>query len=1278
MEIPRVVDPRLFAVDAALIDWTLECQKRGIEFAGGRDVALRWHLNCVCGNLDEHGVDRGIGLPTGPFTVWRRLSSASDAEEQITWFQSESGPFDDGWILRFEKPLAMVRLHIAGEGGPVAGLSSSVLLDSIVTEIEAPAGGPVTVELHAPYLIAVHMPVNSWLLPDEDVSGVPAANYHELDDWKRVEIVGLPVDPNAGDWNFGAHNEPQGLDGDLKDPRTAAAERIARGTPPIGWFAKVAANVKAPDWKPPHPGKLVAEIGDTKLLPALRDALSLEQSAQAAMRISIPVPPPSALDGKEMQAASMPAELSPLMMLGLATGSDPFLSLALGYGTNLPEQAELGYWVTPYHDGSVCDYMVTAPYAAGLDGTSGPVELVAYAPRPVLALPPFAPAHVEVSQRAIVPPAKRDATWGTSNVVLWDRPPVLSVVRVASFAAARHDVGATAPAQPLMEPRPSAGHKPIAPGTAPADSDPESDYNQGNWINFVDRYLPIDNVPGKRTIRYSVATQSLFGLWSPWLGAELTATQPPTPPPRVLVATIAVMPESAQPIDPPSKVCDATLTVDVAYDWTDRAPQQIVLVGCMYAASDLAAPPPVTTAPDGLQRAIDMDGPALELNFSGDGATLGSSQSKPTYVDPTGEKAVTSDEHANQKGGVRRYRVQIGGLQADFSATPHIGMALWARAVERLAPKRSTTAAGPTIVYASDPVAPPAVPQIVPLASLPDADGRSHARIAWKPDAGADGYIVYSSDEATLLDYYEDEASDPNLTPTLAQRSQRLLELWTQTPARRPFTRVNASPVSDTTSLDVQLPRGATGIFAYVIVSTSPGGVEGPWPSGDSAKLKQRIILRAAPRIATPSTPTLTATAKPDGSVALAVAPRAGHRVGRVDVYRVRVDDAARSLDTMGPPIATVGVDSTGWTVEHALAGGAPVKFTGADVPGPSWRRVWYRAVVWAAEQWGQGADAHDIAQHGLIAGRSRPSNAIAVVTPPPGDPNLSEITMSWPDGSLADVQLDWSTLAPLEATTLGGHRLEVVVSVVGDATGQRLITYDGDLAATPSEPPDGGDGLWRVATTPSGMTKFRALVHRETTDIGLDVVVGVIDPIGRISQRTLRVPAVALILAPELAIVALGQRGAIEALQFTTAAPDGFFDGKAYILKVTAVESTASPQPHKGAADVAPASGAQASTRQPAAAAPATPPLAPGPKIAKPPIPVPRPRVHTLETAIGAIALSNGEPSKGQPLEVRRHGGAGPRRQFMVLATVAIETFTLSLTAPDGRVFTVTKAVAR
>ena len=200
-----------------------------------------------------------------------------------------------------------------------------------------------------------------------------------------------------------------------------------------------------------------------------------------------------------MTASSNLARVSPIMSLRIAVATDPF-SAALGYGTNLVDEPEAD--VKPYHDGSRWDYMVTAPYANGLDGESEAVDAVAYALRPpTSALRPFARPLLAASDRAIAAARQgrlRGEQHGRTGAAHPRSP------SNGYRATPRHDTtfGDT-DARPLMESRPSGGLRPIGPG---------GEENDGPFVYLADRYFAIPNDPGKPIRPLLGRHQDLFGI----------------------------------------------------------------------------------------------------------------------------------------------------------------------------------------------------------------------------------------------------------------------------------------------------------------------------------------------------------------------------------------------------------------------------------------------------------------------------------------------------------------------------------------------------------------------------------------------------------------------------------------------------------------------------------------------------------------------------------------------------------------------------------------------
>ena len=151
-------------------------------------------------------------------------------------------------------------------------------------------------------------------------------------------------------------------------------------------------------------------------------------------------------------------------------------------------------------------------------------------------------------------------------------------------------------------------------------------------------------------------------------------------------------------------------------------------------------------------------------------------------------------------------------------------------------------------------------------------------------------------------------------------------------------------------------------------------------------------------------------TNPPTYKASLTITARPGPRPMQIDIHRVRVDDAARELDTMGPPIVSLTASTGGWVVTTAsdqTLGTYIASVTGTDAPAGSWKRVWYRATAWTALDQTRGA----------LPGRSDASPATFVVLPPPDPPVLSPLLIGTGPGA-ADVILQWT--CPLHAHRSG------------------------------------------------------------------------------------------------------------------------------------------------------------------------------------------------------------------------------------------------------------------
>jgi hypothetical protein len=331
-----------------------------------------------------------------------------------------------------------------------------------------------------------------------------------------------------------------------------------------------------------------------------------------------------------------------------------------------------------------------------------------------------------------------------------------------------------------------------------------------------------------------------------------------------------------------------------------------------------------------------------------------------------------------------------------------------------------------------------------------------------------------------------------------------------------------------------------------------------------------------------------------------------------VELYRVRVDDAAKEVDTMGPPLVRLQATSGPWqvaTVADPDYGTYIDSVTGFDAPGGSWKRVWYRATAWTKQDDSRGG----------LPGRSQASNAAWVVLPPPDGPTLSALGVGG-GAKPADVTIEWTCAAPLKRTPLGPHKISVRATVAEAVPPAALMALDSTLDALPTAEPATDSGVWIVGTI-AGTTTYRAIVHRALVTDEVRFAVRITDPLGRSASQGLTVKAGPVDPAPDLSKLQLQKLllPARTVLSFSSSASiQPLLDGP-YVLKVTGV----------------------------------------------PLIPVPFPPPLSFAMPLGDVPtkLPVGPP----PSHSIIRSVAGPPYQYEVVATAVIKGFVVRITGPDG-----------
>lgn len=1111
MPVPRILDPNKFVLLGAVTDW-LTTYRRHVERAPNpKDIARQRGLDNTRIVQLRWLIAPDLGYPTAPFRVWRRPAMPVQGEAAVAFTSINLFGLR---ILNFDRPRVFVRMAVQAPSGGSITAYSGAPYGSAVVAYRTLNSGFSSVSLSGPGIQCV---VVTGAVTVQSITGLDSAALQDPS-WQPVEIVGLPVDES---WNgvLGL-DAKQGLVASPGDPRDAALDRFRRGAPFYGWDENITPAIPAPPWVLADPKAMIKVMADSMLEPMRKMVITRPPKDHASYEVKHVLRAAGPITNDAM------ATFRPLQNLVFGAATDPLVSLISGFGTAFPDVdlppvtfGDRQLFNDSTH--SDWDFMVTALYGKGLDGQSDPVEYAAIVFAPGVGAPPPVPTNLAAASDGLRAPAATDADWFGVVRVSWDKVDDSLPFRVGSYAFARARQTPAGPVVALMDPRP---HDKPALQPISATTSPEQESATGRLQALDERYA-LASAPNPNGLLYGLAHQDLFGLWSTWSNEPFAIGEPPVRDVSLISARLDVISSAAGN-------CPGTLTIQFAWDWATRSPKHIAFVGRLYGQTKLGEPPANLTVPAGLQTSLAGGaGFVLALDFNGAAAPAVSTGSATVVatVQYLSQDGKTIEANPVVVAGPRRYRLTVSGFALNFDTSARIGLALWARAIEFRAPQRGGNWSGqPLIASTADP-RPPIVlieHEDVLMASMADSAGLHHARLEWPAASGAHGYFVYTTTEEKLR---ADRGMASALrSQTLSQRLAALRDAFAAEPSRRSFTRLNAQPVP-ATSMQVTLPRGSKEIHLYVVLAVSAGQVESVWPQSGDPGLRKRPLAYAAPQVVVPSPPDLevsrvldNAAMPPAYRAQLRIRAKPGAQVTRIDLHRVRVPEAAVLLDTMGPPIARISGSTADYNVTPAVSAepgqNQPLGvISGRDAVGGSWKRVFYRAVAWS------GNDP----VRGLYGSRSAPSALREVVVPPATPPDLSPLTWQWPGGPLPDAQIDATTLAPVDETPLGPHRLKVdVLAQHADGTITSLFSYPStagdadrlDRVAT-APPVPGAHGVWQTAGGTPGQTALHVLVRRASTDDTLKVRFLMTDPLGRATEQLLDVPPGVPIVAPDILV---------------------------------------------------------------------------------------------------------------------------------------------------------------
>lgn len=1105
----RIADAEAFIADAAVTDWATLWQSQQASLARAhrapmpgqprpRDVQVRWY------------VSKNVGAPPMPFTVWRRRDkdsllplAANQVGDVVRW----------GGVPMFTLALTCTPIDPSRPCALWGFRRHQGLRAAVGVSRTALGLGPHRLTVRAGSMTSARL-VNAQLVSAEATT-VDAVINHAA--WDELEIVGLPYDPNA--WNsLDYRGEKQGMVSSLTSPFDAAVERLKRAAPEVGWWPITESGHSAPPWELPDFGGLVKEV-QNELLPHLGPLFQpgLTTKLQRFATATHNVDPPTQ-DGRVAVVDSSRMLVPLLGTLQLAAGTDPYLAMAAGFGTGYPYDPERR---------ADQDLMITASYPKGIDG-SGAIEYAWPIPAPESHAAMAAPSGFTATRAGLIDPVLRDTPWRETVALDWQALPAsFFFPRAAAAAAARFDPTSTADAVSLLEKRASGGWRPLAPVRRP---EPHTD--QVRLVD-VNRPLPMDGTTV--TTGYAVAQQDQFGIWSPWKDGLRTAVEPGQPTPALghvaMSSTYAGTPQCATDLD-------MTLTLD----WLSRTPSFVQLAVSIFPAAYNGAPTPAGVGP--FSAVAGGQQITITFRFNGDQPISLTPGCTVDWIaqhtdDLPAPMADLGDE-------TRRYRVRMAGLTLNFAATNHFGAAVWARELSAGHGTWGPLSPTPVRGFASSPVPiiVPSVPlPIVPLGSLPDAEGRSHVSIRLTGLPGAAKLIVWTATEIRIR-----QAAGLGPIPSNESLSQRFVAAkvafngLSQDKKQNIFSRL-VEVLPGAASTDVTIPRGNHEINFYVATGRTQAGLESPWPT-----TVDQLQAAAAPSVISPSVPELSAAFVSPGGldrIGLSMSVRSNVAVQAFEIHRTYKSPITASTSMMGPTLASVAATLS---VDPATPAGVRYEAAFVDPSAGDWRTAHYRVVaVPTLSVTDQNA--------GRLGRRSPDSSLSSLLLPPSSAPDLTLIaTSEW--GTLSDgVLIRVSTDAPVDASPLGAFSLRC------DA----LTTFAADvdaiaIASTVVPPATVTNGTFTRTVRSAGRAEIAMWFRRPTPQVPVNALVTLTDPLGRARTVPVAIPADPLTLLPVITIIGTRLVGPMVVVSFALNAPTATSPAGDWTLGVRARRTVSPP----------------------------------------------------------------------------------------------------------------------
>jgi hypothetical protein len=902
-------------------------------------------------------------------------------------------------------------------------------------------------------------PFTIWTHPDPDPGNLSKQELANLPGWTETEIVGLPVDGNLAATPYSGQG--QGPVNAPLSPLDAALRRLQVGAPRIGWSRIFVGGVQMPDWQAPDAEKYLHFVLSSRMMQGIAQMLSNTQSASEHYGFSDSEGPQGAtslmphliIDDSAAFADDPTASSSewyPLHLLALTAGSDPYAALALGFGTAV--------YAPDRHQGTML--MVSVRHRLRPDTSEIEIADIMWPFRPLQ--PPRPASGLAAKLISHTPPQKLDGPTLDSIGVSWDRPPN------PAYAVADSD-------EPYPASYAVANFGPV-PGQADILLTPRPE-DIGGWMPFVvsqvadarpilfPHHLPRVTPVGRPdvlsgSIIYAVAAQDLFGRWSAWRTVQFSTPAEPPQIPRIVSVTVGAA---------------GDVQIDFAWDWSDRSPQFIELMG-------IYADDPGTAVIAGRLDFTSTGEPASHPGITG----LDQGMQGP---DVWG----AAQDVPGSAPGWRYYRLK-GSVATNFAAAPWRDLEVRARGQCRLHHDFSggtynISPFGPpavTRVFDPKPPARPGLPEAPQWASLPDATGVSRALLNWQNVERAKGYVVYEATETAILSALGSAGPDTATAFTSRLAALRAANLPGFRHAFRRVTPDIILPGNGGTAFEAELPRGSRVIHLFAVTAIGENEQESEWP-----KLSKDFAAFATPRLKTPMPPalavTLDAGAVPS-AVTLTVEADDAAQGGSVEIFRTVGGKIAPAIDAMGPPLITRTMSAS------------PLSIPDDQVP-PGWNRLWYRAQVWSARD----------DQDGWVEARSSASSPVALMIYPATGPSVSDIRVNELGSTLDYSLVSFATSAPAQLTPLGSHQAVIEARRLDGSSYLRVLglidTLDQVASVLDLPPPQPGN-LRIIRVNQGSLYRLYAWLPWLAVGVSFRVEMKVIDPLGRIGSSSTDVSA--------------------------------------------------------------------------------------------------------------------------------------------------------------------------